>query len=189
MPAPSRPPAFAVPVIETPRLLMRGLEAADAPALARIHGDAEVMRFLGGRTDDTLPGAYDKILLYVGHWVLHGCGKWAVVEKSSGRLVGRTGFIDAPYEWPGLELGWTFGRESWGKGYATESALAARDWAFTQLGVTSILSMIAPANAASQRVAARIGETPWNPYLHRDGAEQMLWAITRETWLSRSGAA
>jgi RimJ/RimL family protein N-acetyltransferase len=183
-------PSLDIPVLETERLIMRALRIGDAPDLTAIHGDAEVVRFIGGRTDDSLTGAYDKILFYAGHWALHGSGKWAVVEKATGRVVGRTGYLDSPYEWPGLELGWTFGRASWGKGYATESALAARDWAFATLGVDRILSMIDPRNVASQSVARRIGERPWKPFMHREG-EQMLWSITRGEWdaLSRAGAA
>jgi len=181
-------PPFDIPVLETERLLLRGMAPADAPALAVIHGDPEVVRFIGGQADPSLPGAYDKVLLYTGHWALYGCGKWAVVEKATGKLVGRTGFLDSPHEWPGVELGWTFGRASWGKGYATESALAARDWAFERLGIDRVLSMIDPANTSSQRVARRIGETVWKPFMHR-GVEQTLWSITREEWLSRGSAA
>jgi RimJ/RimL family protein N-acetyltransferase len=177
-----------IPVLETERLVMRAMQIGDAPDLALIHGDPEVVRFIGGKTDATLPGAYDKILFYLGHWALHGCGKWAVVEKASGRVVGRTGFLDSPYEWPGLELGWTFARDCWGKGYATESARAARDWGFERLGVERILSMIDPANSASQHVAQRIGETAWKPYRHRE-VEQTLWSITREAWLRRGAGA
>lgn len=171
-----------IPVLETERLILRALRGEDTPALAAIHGDAEVMRFLGdGKPEPSLAEAYRVIMTYTGHWSLHGCGKWAVEEKATGRLVGRTGFIDQPYDWPGLELGWTLARESWGKGYATESALAARDWAFQVLGADRVLSMINPGNHASQAVARRIGETYGKPF-NLFGGEQMLWSITRDEW-------
>lgn len=179
-----------IPVLETERLILRGFRAADAPDLAAIHGDEQTMRYLGGVFDASLAEAYKSMMVYTGHWSLHGCGKWAVEEKASGRLVGRTGYMDPPYEWPGLELGWTFNRETWGKGYATESAVAARDWAFDVLGVEHVMSMIDPENAASQAVARKVGEQPWRPFVYR-GHENMLWKITRTEWqaLRQRGAA
>lgn len=178
-------PPLAIPALETDRLILRGFEPGDAPALAAIQGDAEVVRYLGGVTDETLIGALDRLLIYLGHWSAFGCGKWAVEEKATGRMIGRVGYLDPPYDWPGLELGWTFARDAWGKGYATEAALAARDWGFTVLGADRIISMIDPRNTASQAVARRIGEREWQPFLHR-GVEQTLWAITRDAWEKRA---
>lgn len=172
-----------IPVLETERLILRGFRPEDTPALAEIHGDPETMRYLGGKHDDSLAEAYRSIMVYTGHWSLHGCGKWAVEEKATGRFVGRTGYLDTPYEWPGLELGWTFNRECWGKGYATESAIPARDWAFEVLGAERVISMINVKNLASQAVAKKVRETPWKPYTYR-GEETVLWSITRDEWLS-----
>jgi RimJ/RimL family protein N-acetyltransferase len=56
-----------------------------------------------------------------------------------------------------VELGWTLGREHWGHGYATEAARAVRDWAFRELRLTRLISIIHPDNAASIRVAERLG--------------------------------
>ncbi len=170
-----------IPVLETERLVLRGFRGEDAPAVAALHGDMNVMRYLGGTTDDSLSSAYDAILKWTGHWALHGCGKWAVEEKASGRCIGRVGYLDLPHDWPGLELGWTFAAESWGKGYATEAAAAARDWGFRVLGAARIISMIDLRNTASQAVARRIGETPWQPFVFR-GVDNMLWSMTREAW-------
>lgn len=180
-------PVLDIPTIETERLVLRGFTADDVEPLAAIHGDEQTVKFLGGVPDATLFGAYDKILAYLGHWALNGFGRWAVVEKASGRMIGRTGFLDAPYEWPGNELGWTFLREMWGKGYATEAATAARDFGFREIGMERVISMIHPDNAPSQAVAGRLGEKPWKPY-QRQNYESMLWSITREEWLNRAGA-
>lgn len=175
-------PPLEIPTLETERLILRAFTAADVAPLAAIHGDERTMKYLGGEPDRTLLGANDKILAYLGHWALNGFGRWAVEEKASGRMIGRTGFLDAPDEWPGAELGWTFLRETWGKGYATEAATAARDFGFETLGMERVMSMIHPENTPSQAVAARIGETPWKPFTFR-GIEAMLWSITRESWM------
>lgn len=176
-----------IPAIETDRLLLRAFTADDIASLAAIHGDERTMLYLGGQTDGTLLGAHDKILAYLGHWALKGYGRWAVVEKASGRMIGRTGYLDAPDEWPGNELGWTFSRQSWGNGYATEAAIAARDFGFREIGMERVISMIDPKNTPSQSVAKRLGESPWKPFTFK-GYENMLWSITREEWLSRAGA-
>jgi RimJ/RimL family protein N-acetyltransferase len=176
-----------IPSLETERLLLRAFTADDVAPLAAIHGDERTMQFLGGQTDPTLLGANDKILSYLGHWALNGFGRWAVQEKASGRMIGRTGFLDAPDEWPGNELGWTFLRETWGNGYATEAATAARDFGFREIGMERVISMIHPDNTPSQAVAKRLGESPWKPFTFK-GSENMLWSITREQWLRRAGA-
>src|SRR6185295_9335099 len=79
-------------------------------------------------------------------------------EKGSGKLLGRLGFL-YPAGWPGFEIGWTLGREHWGKGFATEGARRALDYAFAELKQPHIISLIRPDNAPSIRVAERLGET------------------------------
>jgi RimJ/RimL family protein N-acetyltransferase len=76
------------------------------------------------------------------------------------------------------ELGWKLGREYWGGGYATEAALACRDWALGELGLTRVISLIALENTASIRVAEKIGESFERevenlPFPHRYG----LWSV------------
>lgn len=180
--------ALDIPRIETERLILRGFRIEDAADLARIHGDAEVVRFLGGTRDASLTGAFDKIAAYLGHWSVRGCGKWAVEDKATGRVVGRSGYNDYPFGWPGLELGWTFARDHWGKGYAAEAARSALAWGFTVLRADRIVSMIHPDNTASQAVARKLGETPWRAHDH-EGSTHVLWSMTRTAWLSRAGAA
>lgn len=174
-----------IPVLETERLILRAFRADDASDLLAMHSDEAVMRYLGGKVEDSLREAYDYILRSMGHWSLHGFGKWAVEEKASGRAVGRVGYLDLPHDWPGLELGWTFARASWGRGYATEAALAARDWGFEALKAERVISMIHPDNEPSKAVAAKIGEAPWQPYVFL-GTHRMLWSITRSEWDARA---
>jgi len=92
----------------------------------------------------------------LGHWGLRGFGLWAVEERSTGELVGRVGCW-RPEGWPGLEIGWTLRRASWGRGYATEAARSALDVALEELKQSHVISMIHSENAASIRVARRLG--------------------------------
>jgi len=57
-----------------------------------------------------------------------------------------------------VELAWMLAREHWGRGFATESALALRDWAVAERGLTRLISLIRPENVRSIRVAEKIGE-------------------------------
>jgi RimJ/RimL family protein N-acetyltransferase len=142
--------------LETDRLLLRMFQDSDLNAYAAMSADPEVMRFLGGKVLNR-NDAWRSMAQVCGHWQLRGYGMWAVVEKASSEMVGRVGCLN-PEGWPGFEIGWTLRREFWGRGYATESARAAFDWAFDELRVPHIISLIAPSNVRSIRVAERLGE-------------------------------
>ena len=143
--------------LETERLLLRWLREDDFPQYRRMCTDPEVMRFLGDGRPMTDIEVWRQMAWFMGHWYFRGYGIWAVVEKGSDKLVGRIGFID-PIGWPGFELGWTLARDSWGKGYATEGARRALDYAFHEMNRDHVISLIAPENVASARVAERLGE-------------------------------
>ena len=70
--------------------------------------------------------------------------------------MGRAGLY-FPEGWPGLEVGWTLARSRWGQGLATEAGRAAVDWAFAELDADRVISLIAPDNHRSRRVAERLG--------------------------------
>jgi RimJ/RimL family protein N-acetyltransferase len=143
--------------LETPRLLLRPFRSADLDAYAAMCADAEVMRYLGTGVTLDRAGAWRSMATILGHWALLGYGMWALESRATGELVGRAGFLDPP-DWPGFELGWVLGRAHWGRGYATEAARRALAHAFDALGRERVISLIRPGNAASIRVAERIGE-------------------------------
>lgn len=145
-----------VPVIATARLVLRRPEERDLAALAAFNADPETMRFLG--TGETLDerGSWRQLAMLLGHWALRGYGLFAVEERASGAFVGRTGLL-YPAAWPEIELAWGIARPHWGRGYASEAALAVRDWAFGTLGLERVASFIHRENLRSMRVAEKIG--------------------------------
>jgi RimJ/RimL family protein N-acetyltransferase len=166
--------------LETDRLVLRMLRESDFDAYAEMCADPEVMRYIGDGQPLTRPLAWRNLAMMVGHWSLRGYGNWAVEERSSGAFVGRLGFWN-PEGWPGFEVGWTLRRAYWGRGYATEGALAALPLAFTHLKQPHVISLIHPENAASIRVAQRLGEQ----LIGRTevmGKVAVVYRITREEW-------
>lgn len=144
--------------LESDRLVLRPFVEDDLDDYARLCADPEVMRHVGsGKTLDRAE-SWLSIAGILGHWQLRGYGLWAVDEKASGNFVGRIG-LHYPEGWPGLEIGWRIMREHWGRGFATEGARAAANYAFETVRAEHVLSVIQPANTASIRVAEKLGET------------------------------
>jgi ribosomal-protein-alanine N-acetyltransferase len=169
---------MSIVVLETPRILLRHLEWSDLDALAAIMGDPEVMRYIGNGS----PKTREQTERVMGLWMTDNARSWdehtlqrlpqlrraiqrdahfslwATTLKSNGRLIGRCGLL--PWDLEGrkeTEIGYLLARRYWGQGYATEAARAIREYAFARLGFDRLISLIQPANAASQRVAIKNG--------------------------------
>ena len=152
---------MTVPELETSRLLLRGFRDEDGEAWAEICADEELMRWIGREPMDR-GDAWRHMAELSGHWALKGFGQWALEERRSGELVGRAGLYRPP-DWPGLEVGWLVRRDRWGRGYATEAGAAAVRYAFERLGADHVLSLITVENAASRRVAEKLGAVASGP--------------------------
>ena len=147
-----------IPVLETERLRLREILAEDLDDFSEMNSDPDFTKFFGTGKPLTRWESWNVMAMLAGHWVIRGFGFWIVEEKDSNAFVGRVG-IWHPDGWPGTEIGWGISPKFWGKGYATEAAEAAKKWAFDNLDVTQLISVIHPDNEASKRVAIRIGET------------------------------
>jgi RimJ/RimL family protein N-acetyltransferase len=166
-----------VPRLQTERLLLREWREEDLDAYAAMYADPEVMRFLGGPV--AREQAWRHLALLAGHWQLRGYGQWVLERREDGRFVGRAG-LWRPEGWPGLEVGWTLRRDAWGAGYATEAARAAIAWARETLGADGLISIIDPENAASARVARRLGMAPDVPS-ELLGKPVVIWRLDGES--------
>jgi RimJ/RimL family protein N-acetyltransferase len=142
--------------LSTQRLELRRWREGDLDEYAQIAADPEVARYIGGPQDRAT--AWRQIAIFIGHRELRGWTTSAVVERASERLVGRAGLWQ-PEGGLGAELVWTLARDTWGRGYATELGEAVRDHAFRELAIPHLIASIHPGNAASIRVAEKIGAT------------------------------
>jgi RimJ/RimL family protein N-acetyltransferase len=173
------------PTIETSRLILRPLQPEDFEPWVAFAADETTMRYLGGVQSRSQ--AWRGFMTVAGSWSMSGYAMFSVIEKASGRWVGRLGPW-MPADWPGAEVGWGVIRDCWGRGYATEGASAAIDWAFDSLGWTEVIHCIDPGNAASQGVARRLGSALLRqhhlppPY---DEPVIDIWGQSREAWRAR----
>lgn len=144
-------------IAETKRLILRHFEPSDLAALMGVFGDPEVMRY----GDGPQPPAWARGWLTnaLESYERRGYAPWAVVEKRRGDLIGYCGLFHFP-DINGraeIEIGYRLARAWWGRGYATEAVIAAREYAFKYLGIPRLIALIDPANAASTRVAEKAG--------------------------------
>ena len=143
-------------VIETERMLFREMNYDDAPNLLGIFSDSEAMRYYP-RTK-SLEETLDWIERNRASYHLWGFGLWIAMLKDSQEFAGQCGLVMQRIEdVPEVEIGYLFLRKFWGRGLATEAAKAVRDYGFQKLEYDRLISLIDPGNAASIRVAERIG--------------------------------
>lgn len=173
------------PTLQTERLILRPPATEDFDAWAEWSADAETMRHIGGPQARSV--AWRSMRAMAGAWTLDGFGMFSVIEKASGRWIGRLGPW-SPEGWPGTEVGWGVSRDVWGRGYASEGVEAAMDWAFETLGWTTIIHTIDPQNAGSIGVARKLGSYNMGPTTlpaPYEASHVDAWGQTREEWRRR----
>ncbi len=176
------------PILETERLILRPPHREDFDAWVAFHADAEVMRFLGGVQGPEL--TWRSVCAMTGAWMIEGFSMFSIIEKHSGEWIGRLGPW-RPKGWPGTEIGWGLKRAAWGKGYALEGASAAMDFAVDELGWTNIIHTILPGNAASVKLAERLGSAYQGTAPTPPPFEGMIWNVygqSADDWRARRRA-
>ncbi len=143
-------------MIETERLALRRLTLDDADLLLGIFSDPVAMRYYESTRE------FEQTLGWIrwnlGMYEEFGHGMWAAFERDNGRFVGQIGLVVQEVEGETeIELGYLLLRSCWGWGFATEAALACRDFGFRELGRDRLISLIDPRNEPSRRVAERVG--------------------------------
>lgn len=169
-------------VLITPRLTLRSWRPDDLPAFAALNADPEVMRYLGDvlstEQSDSLAEGIQEL------YVRRGLGMLPVERRDDGAFLGMCGVSYTPW-YPDEEIGWRFARAHWGQGYATESAAAWISWAFTELGVSRLISVTDVPNKRSIAVMQRLGMTlDHEAELEDEGVRfpAVVHSITAERW-------
>jgi len=167
-------------MIETARLLLRPFQADDLAAYTAIRAKPEVLRYLPGgeaRAVEAKAVAERVITLFTvtGEHPL----PWAVVEKSSARLIGHLGLRRLPDFNGDVELLYMLDSEFWGRGFATEGARAALDYGFNDLKLDRIIGLVLAENQASQAVLRKAGMVRTPEPVHAFGLTLTLYELTR----------
>src|SRR5690349_949869 len=132
------------PVLETPRLRLRGWRPEDVAPYATMLADPGTARFITRRGRPySVAEAWAEAAFMIGHWRLRGFGQFVIEARDGGAFLGRAGPLQ-PEGWPGLELAWALTPAARGHGYATEAAAAAAGWSFRTLGPGHLISVIHP---------------------------------------------
>lgn len=166
-------------ILETQRLVLRELVPDDLDFVALMLSDVQVMRHYPRRY--TREESAEWIERQLTRYARDGHGLWLALDRAECVPVGQVGlcmqFVDG--EWI-PEIGYLLHHRYWGKGYATECAVAVRDWAFTRevRDYAQVISLIRRANAPSRRVALRVGMTLWKVTMHA-GLEHDVYRVLR----------
>ena len=138
--------------IETSRLIMRPFEPGDAEAIYQVFSDPETMKYFLHWLADSVDDVRGFIEWITGVQRENGFSYWAIIEKSSGEVIGDCGLIPLEGEGPEIELGCELRRDKWNLGYATEASEAWLDYGFNVLHLDKIVAATHPENKASQHV-------------------------------------
>jgi ribosomal-protein-alanine N-acetyltransferase len=149
------------PMIETERLLIREILPTDIEGMFEMDSDPEVHRYLGNQFLSSREESAAMITSIRQQYIDNGIGRWTMIEKSSGQFIGWTGlkYMTEPvnghihYH----DLGYRLLKRYWGKGYATESAIASVAYGFNQLGLNSIYAFADLGNLASIHILQKAG--------------------------------
>lgn len=182
-------------VLTTPRLVLRQWRESDLAPFATLNADPEVMAHFVSPLAAEQSDAFARERI-TPHFSQYGYGLWAVERRDTEAFIGFVGLCWQDFAasfTPALEIGWRLARSQWGHGFATEAAVAALDFGFTQTDVDEIVSMTSTGNLGSRAVMERLHmrHDPADDFDHPrvpDGhrlQRHVLYRITRTEWLSR----
>lgn len=164
--------------LETERMVLRPLTAGDADAVYGIFSDPLAMRFsITGVRDRAETAAW--LARAIAIHDEHGHGFWAAILKETGAYVGHAGLL--PQEVEGrreVEIAYWFLRSHWNRGLATEAACACRDYGLHDLHRRRLISLIVRENAASRRVAEKVGMRLEREAIWKD-TRMLVYALSR----------
>ncbi len=175
-----------LPTLLTERLRLRAFTDADAEDYGRvIYADADVMEFLPGDVPpDPTAQARKAIARWHEYWDTYGLTNWAVEVRETNAFAGAAGLLPIPGDESQIEIAYAFGKDYWGKGYATEAAHAIMQHGFETLKLPRIVAVAIPAHTGSRRVMEKLGMTFEGVVTHfYEGEELAYYTLKREDWL------
>jgi ribosomal-protein-alanine N-acetyltransferase len=170
--------------IETDRLILRDVREEDAPGFFELDADPEVHRFLGNQPVQTIEESEAVIQLIQRQYRQNGIGRWSVLDKTSGEFLGWSGlkYETQVRSQPYYDLGYRFRQSCWGKGIATEAALAVLQYGFEEMKLAEICAAADAGNLASQGVLQKVGMVFLETF-EFDGSLHHWYRQTKDEWV------
>lgn len=168
-------------IIETERLFLSNFHAEDAEAFYRLNLDEDVMRYTGDRPFASIAESRSFIKNY-NHYARYGYGRWTVILKSNNMTVGWCGLKNHPEEGY-VDLGYRLLKSHWGKGIATEAAMACVDYGFGVIDLKSLVGRTAEENLGSIRVLEKIGMQFWKNAPCEGIEHSVYYKLNKEDWI------
>jgi RimJ/RimL family protein N-acetyltransferase len=161
-------------IFETQRLQCRKLTLDDVHALLEVYGDADAMRWVGDGSPLTEDEARQWLQVTENNYRKRGYGMFALVEKSSGNVIGFCGIVH-PGGQQEAEVKYAFLRSHWGQGFATEAVKELISYGKQQHGLAYVLATVAPEHAASQKVLSKVGMSKGELRNNDDGSQTQVF--------------
>lgn len=171
--------------IETQRLIIRDLEKQDAEGIFDLDSDPDVHEFLGKHPIKTMEQASKVIEFIRKQYIDNGIGRWAVIDKETNDFIGWTGLkyeTEVRKEFNYYDLGYRFRKKYWGKGIATESAIASLNHGFEKLGYKEIGAAADVKHIASNKILKKIG-LKFIETFEFEGIPHNWYNLTKSEWL------
>ena len=162
------------PTLHTDRLALRALKTLDFPVYRDFYADADASALYGGPL--SAEGARTRIEKDVAHWRQYGHGRWSVVVRDIGTMVGGCGLV-WPTDWPRRELTWWIIPSARRNGYALEASRAVIRWGYEVLGWDLVETHMNDSNDAARALAERLGGTVICRERFPDGLDRNVYAL------------
>lgn len=163
-----------IPTLETDRLILRTPQESDFSVYRDFFADAEASSLYGGPMG--ADRAWRVLATDLGHWMLRGYGRWSVIEKAGGRMVGGCG-LWWPEGYPRSELTWWIIPSARRHGYALEASKAAVRFGYRTLGWSLVETHMKDENVAARRLAEKLDGVVLARELFPDGLERDIYAL------------
>ena len=172
---------------ETPRFILRELEETDAEGIFELDSNPEVHKYLGNNPIKTVQEAKNIIEHVRKQYLDNGIGRWAIVDKSTNEFIGWAGmkwntepFNNQQYFY---DIGYRLIERHWGKGIATECAIASLNYGYEALNAKKLVGIAHIDNIGSNKILQSIGLKHVEAFNH-EGDDCNWYELTREEWES-----
>lgn len=143
--------------LETERLILREFTILDSQGLLELNADPKVLEYTGDSPFSSITESEHFIRRYNAYKVT-GYGRWAVIRKSDTQFLGWCGLKYHPDQ-NYTDLGFRLLRKFWNQGFATEASRGVIEYAFTTLGLTTLVARVELNNKKSISVLKKLGFT------------------------------